>query len=171
MDENSLNDSVDSFDILIKKKFKIFYTSNPVMFICDHYETVRTEIDLKAENLIMSQFNDKKDQTAINDINAYRDKLIDSLYLNEKTCISNCKQNFEEFSKRINLALEALRLKYASNNQADENNSILFELKRDLLLNKTVFFVKIFKVKFPNYFGSLVAIHFYLNEDMITVIK
>ena len=133
---------------------------SPIMFICNYYDSIRTEIDLNAEKLIMYQLNEKKDQNAVNDINVYREKLMDNLSLNEKLCINNCKHNFDQFISLIDEAFV----------KTDNNNSI-FKLKKDLLLSKSVFFVKIFKVKFPNYFGSLVVVNFYLNDDLISIIK
>ena len=51
------------------------------------------------------------------------------------------------------------------------DDSLLFQLQQELLLNTSIFFVKIFKVKFPNYFGSLVVINFYLSDHIISIIK
>lgn len=131
-----------------------------VMFICNYYDTIRTEIDLNAEKLITYQFTDKKDQNAINDINVYREKLMEHLSACEKLCISNCKQNLSKFNQKISEVFDA-----------NSNGHALIELKKDLLLSKSIFFVKIFKVKFPNYFGSLVAVNFYLNDELISIIK
>ncbi len=156
---------MESKDDLIKNKFNIFRTSNPIMFICDHIDLIKSQIDLKAEILITYRLNEgKRDQISIDAVNSFREKLLDYLNTFEKKCITNCTKNLTDCNEQIETALNRLKLDI-------NDDSLIFQLQQELLLNTSIFFVKIFKVKFPNYFGSLVVINFYLSDDIISIIK
>ena len=172
MEEDTIDNWIDdSNDESIMKKHSLFRTSNPIMFICDYCDAIRSQIDYNAEQLIAAQSS--VDQISIDAINVYRGKLLESLTAYEKLCINECKQNLTVYASRNQVMFNMIRSKYdASTNQLDEHHEhLIHELKRDLLLNKCVFFVKIYKVKFPCYFGSLVVVNFYLSDKFISIIK
>jgi len=172
MEEDEIDNWIDdSNDESIMKKHNIFRTSNPIMIICDHCDTIRSQIDYNAEQLIAAQSS--KDQISIDAINIYRCKLLESLTAYENQCINECNQKLTVYTSRIEIIFNMIRSKYNSTtNQIDQHHkSLVHELKKDLFLNKSVFFVKIYKVKFPCYFGSLVVVNFYLSDQFISIIK
>jgi hypothetical protein len=156
---------MEAKDDLIKNKYNIFRTSNPIMFISDHIDLIKSQIDLKAEILITYRLNEgKRDQISIDAVNSFREKLLEYLNTFEKKCITKCTKNFTDCNEQIKTAFNRLKLDI-------NDDSLLFQLQQELLLNTSIFFVKIFKVKFPNYFGSLVVINFYLSDHIISIIK
>ena len=124
--------------------------NNPKLWINNYYDNIINEIDIRSEQILV------KNRQFSNEINPNREKLL--------ACVKHAKtEALEAFEKNAKL-LEAKIKAFDSEKKFER-------LKKELLFNKSLFFVRKSINNEPSFIGILVTNECYINSIEILYVK
>lgn len=166
-------------------------STNPKLIIRNYFENIKQEIETYSDNYLNDKLLQKSHEDRL-EIKFKRDKMLAQLDILEKQCYSSkSERQFVKLSTSLNFLLDKLNsisneffnkidlnIINADRSVADQMStsesqikSELCDLKKDLFLNRTVFFVRNTTNFKSNQFGNLVILDFYLDDFEIIVLK
>ena len=193
MNENSYNSNKITrirdlvFKILEKDELIV---NKPLLFASDYFYSIRNEIDIEAETLLLKCDNDS---SKLDEINRIRDSIINEINSYEIECFSKLKQlgeqqkqafdetksAFYKHKQTIEEVLEKAMRECDSIEGLDDLESraieLLYEIRKDLNGFKSFLFNQktlIFKKSYLNDLGILIVFEsIYMDESETEVLK
>lgn len=170
----------------------IYDTSNPKQIINNYFNLLRQEIDSYSDKYLNERTcnkNNSKNEDRL-EITFKRDKMISQIDLFETQCFnSKSERQFVKLSTNFNYMFDKLtkistdllsRVDLNNTNSNNNNNSQqqhqvkndLFDLKKELFINRTIFFVRNLNLNSKsNQFGNLIVLDFYLDDFEVLNLK
>jgi len=178
----------------------IYDTSNPKQIINNYFNLLRQEIDSYSDKYLNERTCNKNNNNNNNknedrlEITFKRDKMISQIDLFETQCFnSKSERQFVKLSTNFNYMFDKLTkistdllsrvdLNNTNSNNNNNNNSSsqqqhqvkndLFDLKKELFINRTIFFVRNLNLNSKsNQFGNLIVLDFYLDDFEVLNLK
>ena len=162
------------------------FETNPCVLIRSYFESMRNEICLYEEASFKrnNSYIDFTKRSESADMSLKRDRILQEIHLAETKCLS--ARNERQLIKLTNQLKEIMtksmqisrrffntECKTADIEHAEDLiNQELFEIKKELFLNRTIFFVRGFYSEFMGRkFGTLIILDFSIKEDQVSFLK
>lgn len=181
-------------DLVLKLFERNEYVVNkPLLFVSDHFFSIRNEIDIEAETLLLK--NEENDSTKLDRINQIRESMIESLKSYENDCLARltklkkldelqntfneAKETFCKRKKEIEEVIEKAKRDCDSLDALSDLETavidLVYEMRNESIKFKSFLFNEktlIFKKHYLNDLGILIVFEsVYMDESETEIVK